>query len=480
MKQTKIICTIGPSSYSKLVLIDLLHAGMDIMRLNFSHGNYKEHSIKIVNLRKAIKETDKTCSIMLDTKGPEIRTMKLIDQAPVKLNKNSIFTFTIDQNIIGNERIVAISYPKLIQYLKLNQIILLDDGLIGLKITKITAQTIECLILNNGILGENKSINIPGFNIPLPYLTQQDKRDILFACKKDIDFIAASFVRNKEDLLQIKQLLYLNNKSNLKLIAKIENVQSLNNLDDVINNSDGIMIARGDLGVEIPLDKLVITQKQIIQRCHELGKPVITATQMLHSMISQPRPTRAEISDVTNAVFDGTDSVMLSAETAYGCYPVESLEVMNKICVSTEKFINDQTNYNNPTKYTNTTNQNHPEQIIWIGSLYISQMIPAYIIVFTFDGECVKYLRKYCPTNMILAISSKRITELILIKGVINYHKFNFLSNYILDDYYQKGKNIALKLGLVKSGDWIIILFDIKVLNYINTNSHMIWVHKII
>lgn len=481
MKKTKIICTIGPSSDSKLVLIDLLYAGMDVMRLNFSHGDNKEHQIKIDNLSKAIRDTGIKCSIMLDTKGPEIRTLKLKNHVSVKLKKRSLFTLTIDKNIIGNEKIVAISSPVLIKYLKRNQIILIDDGLIGLKILNVKKKTVECIILNNGILGENKSINIPGVNIPLPFLTTQDKKDIIFACKKkEVDFIAASFVRNTDDLLQIKELLYLNNRHDIQLIAKIENIQSLNNLDDIINYSDGIMIARGDLGVEIPLEELVITQKIIIKRCNQLGKSVITATQMLNSMISHPRPTRAEISDVTNAVLDGTDAVMLSAETASGYYPVESVEYMKKICEQTENFSVQKYLLNNNYCYHKKTN--NLEEVIWLGSILISVHIFATIIVFTSDGESVKFLRKFCPNNIILAISKKIINELILIRGVINYHNFNFLSSYLLDDYITQGKNIAQRLGLVKHGDWLIILFDIKNLKIYekdNYFSNIIWLDKI-
>ncbi|MEG1179813.1 MAG: pyruvate kinase [Oscillospiraceae bacterium] len=338
MKKTKIICTIGPACSDEKTLTKMVEAGMNVARLNFSHGTHEEHKEKIELIKKVRKKLDAPIAIMLDTKGPEyrIKTFK-DDQAELVSGQKFILT---SEDIIGDNTRVSVSYKNTIKELKVGDRVLINNGLIILEVESLTEVEAVCTVVSGGLLTSRKSMSFPNKVLNQEYLSNADKEDILFGIKMDVDFIACSFVSSKADLIAVREFLIENNGTNIDLIAKIENRSGVENVKEIIEFSDGIMVARGDLGVEIPFEELPSIQKQLITACRVRGKRVITATEMLESMITNPRPTRAEISDVANAVYDGTSAIMLSGETAAGKYPVESVEAMSKIAEQTESDIN--------------------------------------------------------------------------------------------------------------------------------------------
>ncbi len=335
MKKTKIICTMGPSSDSREVMKSLMESGMDIARFNFSHGTHEEQKKRLDQLKSLREELDLPVAALLDTKGPEIRTGLLEGGRKVSLAEGQEYVLTT-RDVVGDGRIGHINYDGLNQDVACGNRILIDDGLIELEVKEVKGTDIVCTVINGGELGERKGVNVPNVKIKLPSLTDKDKEDIQFGIREGFDFIAASFVRSPEAILEIKGILE-EAGSSMQVIAKIENAEGLENLDEIIAVSDGIMVARGDLGVEVPAEQVPHIQKTMIRKCNMACKPVITATQMLDSMIRNPRPTRAEVTDVANAVYDGTDVVMLSGETAAGKYPVEALDMMVHICEASEK-----------------------------------------------------------------------------------------------------------------------------------------------
>ncbi|MGL6202207.1 MAG: pyruvate kinase [Lachnospiraceae bacterium] len=338
MKKTKIICTLGPKANDKEIMKELALNGMDIARFNFSHGDHEEQKERMDKLKQVREELNKPIAILLDTKGPEIRTGILKDGKKVKLNADETFTLTTDE-IVGDNNKVSITYKGLVNDVQIGRKILVDDGLIELEVTAKTETDIVCKIINGGELGERKGVNVPNVPIRLPAITEKDKEDIRFGVEQDVDFIAASFVRNAECILEIRAFLNECKAPYTPIIAKIENAEGIENIDEIIRCADGVMVARGDLGVEVPAEQVPYIQKMLIQKCNDNYKPVITATQMLDSMIRNPRPTRAEVTDVANAVYDGTDAVMLSGETANGKYPVESVQMMTHIVETTENHL---------------------------------------------------------------------------------------------------------------------------------------------
>lgn len=338
MKKTKVVCTMGPNTNNRELMRKLIQNGMDVARFNFSHGDHQEHKSRMDMLKQLREEERVNTAILLDTKGPEIRTGLLADGKKVTLETGSTFTLAID-NIVGDEQKVSITYTGLVDDVDKGKIILIDDGLIGLKVVSKTDRDIVCTVVNGGELGERKGVNVPNVPVRLPAITNKDKEDIKFGVEQDVDFIAASFVRNAECVLEIKAYLKELNAPYIPIIAKIENAEGIQNIDEIIRAADGIMVARGDLGVEIPAEEVPYLQKMIIQKCNNNFKTVITATQMLDSMIRNPRPTRAEVTDVANAVYDGTDAVMLSGETAQGKYPLEALQMMVHIIENSEQHL---------------------------------------------------------------------------------------------------------------------------------------------
>lgn len=338
MKKTKVVCTMGPNTNDKEVMRKLIQNGMDVARFNFSHGDHEEQKFRMDLLKELREEEHAHTAILLDTKGPEIRTGLLKDGKKVTLQEGNTFVLTME-DIVGDDTKVSLSYKGLAEDVQQGTVILIDDGLIGLKVKEIVDQDIVCEIVNGGELGERKGVNVPNVPVRLPAITEKDKEDIKFGVEQDIDFIAASFVRNAECVLDIRAFLKELDAPYIPIIAKIENAEGIRNIDEIIRAADGIMVARGDMGVEIPAEEVPYLQKMLIQKCNNNFKTVITATQMLDSMIRNPRPTRAEVTDVANAVYDGTDAVMLSGETAQGKYPVEALQMMVHIIENTEQHL---------------------------------------------------------------------------------------------------------------------------------------------
>mmetsp|Transcript_23332 Transcript_23332/g.47170 ORF Transcript_23332/g.47170 Transcript_23332/m.47170 type:complete len:591 (-) Transcript_23332:49-1821(-) len=336
---TKFICTLGPKTQSVEMVTKLIEAGMNVARMNFSHGDHEYHAKTIANIRTSLSKSKRMCSILLDTKGPEIRTGMLEGSDDILLEAGQDFVLYTDFSKPGTKQGVGQSYPQLPTSLQVGDTVLIDDGLISLTVTAKDADSVTCKVINNGLLGSKKGVNLPGCKVELPALTDKDKSDLEFGCQQGVDFVAASFIRKADDVLEIRKHLDRHGGERIKIISKIENQEGLQNFDDILKVTDGIMVARGDLGVEIPGEKVALAQKMMISKCNIAGKAVVTATQMLDSMINNPRPTRAETTDVSNAVFDGTDCVMLSGETAKGKYPVQSIETMVSICREAEKVV---------------------------------------------------------------------------------------------------------------------------------------------
>lgn len=337
MRKTKIVCTMGPSTDDAEVMKELVQSGMDVARFNFSHGSHEEQQKRMDRLKTTRAKCDRPVAILLDTKGPEIRTGKFQNGRAV-LEQGQIFVLTC-REMEGNAKRASVTYPKLYEDEKPGNRILIDDGLIELSVEAVEGEDIICKVINGGVISDHKGVNVPGVHINLPYMSEKDKDDILFGIRQGVDFVAASFTRTKEDVLQIRSLLDENGGEDINIIAKIENAEGVENIDEIIAAADGIMIARGDMGVEVPDEDVPVIQKMIIKKVYEAGKQVITATQMLDSMMKNPRPTRAETADVANAIYDGTSAIMLSGETAAGAYPVESLQTMVRIAERTERDI---------------------------------------------------------------------------------------------------------------------------------------------
>ncbi|MDP0506975.1 MAG: pyruvate kinase PykF [Fusobacterium sp. JB019] len=448
MKKTKIVCTIGPKSESKEMLTKLIKAGMNVMRLNFSHGSHEEHAERIATLREIKIETGLKAAILLDTKGPEIRTIKLENGEDVKLIAGQKFTITTDKAVVGNKDKVAVTYDNFASDLSLGDIVLIDDGLIEMKVDEIEGQEVRCTVLNNGELGENKGVNLPNVNVNLPALAKKDVADLKFGCEQGVDFVAASFIRKAEDVKEVRKILTENGGEAIKIISKIENKEGLDNFEEILKYSDGIMVARGDLGVEIPVEEVPFAQKMMIEKCNEAGKPVITATQMLDSMINNPRPTRAEANDVANAILDGTDAVMLSGESAKGKYPVEAVKVMTRIAEKTDPLLYSNVDYDRKGKLTIT-------EAVAKGCVDAAEVLHAKLIVVgTGSGRAARSLRKYFPTANIMAITNnqKSFNQLLLTKGVVPYLSEDIKT---LKGFMEHAEKAALGLGLVESGDII-------------------------
>jgi pyruvate kinase len=337
MRKTKIICTLGPATDDENVLRELFLSGMDVARFNFSHATHEEHLERLQKIEKLRAELGIPVATLLDTKGPEIRLGTFKDGKKIHLKEGQTFTLT-SREVEGDEKQVSISYPNLIYDIDAGTTILIDDGLVEMTVKDVTATDVICTVKNGGIISDRKGVNVPGVHLSMPFISDKDREDILFGIRHNFDFIAASFVSTADDIKEIRKMLNKHN-SQTKVIAKIENYHGVEHIDEIIKISDGIMIARGDMGVEIPYEEVPVLQKMIIKKVYQAGKQVITATQMLDSMIKNPRPTRAETTDVANAIYDGTSAIMLSGETAAGAYPVEALKTMVKITVRTEADI---------------------------------------------------------------------------------------------------------------------------------------------
>ncbi|WP_379164405.1 pyruvate kinase [Paenibacillus sp. sgz5001063] len=451
MRKSKIVCTIGPASESLENIKKLILAGMNVARLNFSHGDFEEHGNRIKTIRQASKELGKTVAILLDTKGPEIRTGKL-EVEPIELVQDEYLTLTTEE-ILGDQNRISITYSDLPNDVQVGSTILIDDGLIGLTVVDVQGTEIKTRIVNGGTIKSKKGVNVPGVAISLPGITEKDTNDIIFGIEQDIDFIAASFVRKASDVLEIRALLEKHNASHIQIISKIENQQGVDNLDEILAVSDGLMVARGDLGVEIPAEDVPLAQKLMIQKCNIAGKPVITATQMLDSMQRNPRPTRAEASDVANAIFDGTDAIMLSGETAAGKYPVESVLTMSRIAEKAESALNHREIFMKQQIAQETTVTEAISQSVAISALDLNAKA---IISSTVTGHTARVVSKYRPKSQIIAVTTQERTmrQLALVWGVTPVHGLEATSTDELLETALKGGKAS---GLVKAGDLVVI-----------------------
>ena len=404
MRKTKIICTLGPATDDENVLRQMILAGMNVARLNFSHGDYESHQKRIDVFKKIRKEMGKPVALLLDTKGPEVR-IKTFKDGKVTLQEGQLFMLTADE-VAGDENRVSVTYKKLTSSLNEGNRILLDDGKLEFVVEKIIGSDIECRVITGGVLSDRKGLNFPGIDLYMPYMDETDKKDLLFGIKNDIDYVAASFVRRADDVITMRKFLDANKGTDIEIIAKIENRDGVNNVDEIINASSGLMVARGDMGIEIDFEELPTIQKMMIKKCYTAGKRVITATQMLESMINNPRPTRAETSDVANAVYDGTSAVMLSGETAVGKYPVETVKTMSRIAKHTENDID----------YKKRFNINQPETKTVTDAISHAACTTAHdlnaraIIVVTKQGKSAKNISKYRPNVDIIAATTNEKT----------------------------------------------------------------------
>lgn len=457
MRKTKIICTLGPAVESKEMLRELILNGMDCCRLNFSHGDHQEHLGRIEKVKELREELDKHIPLLLDTKGPEVRLGKF-EGGVVQIDKGQKFTFAPNDKVIGSKDIVGVTYPNLYNNVSKGTTILVDDGKVGFEVLEIVNELIVCKATNSGRISDRKSLNIPNTIIDMPYMSEKDRADILFGIAQDVDFIAASFVRTFEDVQELRAFLNVNGGEKIKIISKIENSQGIKNLDTIIRLSDGIMIARGDMGVEVPFSELPAIQKEIIKKCYRAGKHVITATQMLESMTKSPRPTRAEVSDVANAIYDGTTVIMLSGETAMGDYPIESVKTMAEIAITTEATIN----------YKKRFDANHLDLGFAVMSAVgnavcnsANQLNAKAIIAVTHKGVTAQTIANYRPHSPIIGAtpSPKAARQLNL-----SWNVTPILINPITstDDSFDEATSIAVKANLIAKEDMIVISCGVK------------------
>lgn len=457
MRKTKMICTIGPASESPEVLSKIIEAGMNASRHNFSHGDHAEHAGRINLVKELAKKHNKEIAIMLDTKGPEIRTGKF-EPKKVELKTGDNFVIYAGEEVIGDTTKCTVTYEGLANDVKAGDTILIDDGLVGLKVESIDGKKINCKVMNTGFVGTHKGVNVPGVSIKLPALTEKDIADLKFGCEIGVNLVAASFIRKAADVEAIRKVLVENGGEHIQIFSKIENQEGVDNIDAIIEASDGIMVARGDLGVEIPMEKLPAVQKLIIEKCNNAGKPVITATQMLDSMIRNPRPTRAEVSDVANAIYDGTDAIMLSGESANGDWPVEAVETMAKIALEAET----QLHYEIATSKA----KSHIPAIAGVISRAAAnaafELQASAIISSTQSGATAGRLSQCRPDCPIVAVTpdEKVAKKLALFFGVYPVVSGQMQST---DHMMEESVKVAEVNGFVKKGDTVVIAAGVPV-----------------
>lgn len=452
MKKTKVVCTMGPRTSDPEIMRGLIREGMDVARFNFSHGTHEEHKRRIDQLKQLREEERKNVAILLDTKGPEIRTGLLKDGKKVTLHAGNTFVLTTEE-IVGDDTKVSITYTGLVDDVDTGKRILIDDGLIELEVTGKQGKEIICKVLNGGELGERKGVNVPNVPVRLPAITEKDKEDIRFGVEQGIDFIAASFVRNAECVLEIKAYLKEVNAPYTPIIAKIENAEGIRNIDEILRAADGIMVARGDLGVEIPAEEVPYLQKMLIQKCNANFKTVITATQMLDSMIRNPRPTRAEVTDVANAVYDGTDAVMLSGETAAGKYPVEAVQMMVHIIENTEQHLD----YDRMIEKAGDHLKSNLSSAIGYSSVVAAANLNAKCIITpTVSGATSRVVSNLRPKQVILGITpnERSLRRMSIYWGVIPLKSLEFTTT---DDICDGAIELASVKKYVETGDVVVL-----------------------
>ena len=453
MRKTKIICTMGPAVDSDEMIEALIKAGMDCARFNFSHGDHAEQKARIKRVRKVSAKLKKFVAILLDTKGPEIR-LKDFENGRVTLTEGQEFTLDSDQETMGNEKRCGISYPELCTCVESGTKILIDDGKIAMEVKDTTKDSIICTVLNGGEVSNHKSLNVPDVSIPMDFISETDRSDLLFGIDEGIDFVAASFTRSAGDVNEVRKLLDDNGGSKIKIISKIENKQGIDNLQDIVDASDGIMVARGDMGVELEFEKVPAVQKRIITACNAAGKIAVTATQMLDSMISNPRPTRAEVSDVANAVYDETTAIMLSGETAAGKYPVEAVTAMAKIARETEKSIN----YNTSARRNACMVAKDRGTILCKSAAQAAMELDAKaIVVKTISGYTARVVSEFRPSCPIIALTVDAVgrEQLKLAWGVDPYPSF-MISD--ADELFADATEKVLSEKILKKGDTVVLI----------------------
>ena len=450
MRKTKIICTIGPASESEERLKELMLAGMNVARFNFSHGTHEEHKKKFDRVIKVSNELGLPVATLLDTKGPEIR-LKDIEGGKTEIVSGQKFILTTEE-VLGNNEKVTITYKNLANDISVGTTILIDDGLIEMVVDAIEETDIICTVINGGPISNHKGVNVPGAELSMPYISDVDRSDIMFGCDMGFDFLAASFVRCKEDILEVRKIIE-EHGSHMKIIAKIENMQGIRNLEEILEASDGIMVARGDMGVEIPMEDVPVVQKRMIKMAEVLGKHVITATQMLESMIKNPRPTRAEATDIANAIYDGTTAIMLSGESAAGLYPVEAVKTMARIAERTEEDID----YNRRMKRRKEIDHFDITTAISHATCTTAMDLKAAaIITVTISGFTAGMIARYKPKCPIIACSvSPRICrQLNLTWGVTPMW---IARESTADDLFEEAVHAAEEAGYIKKGDRVVL-----------------------
>lgn len=448
--KTKILCTLGPATCKAERIKELIYAGMDGVRLNFSHGDYNFYKNLFKQIDSACRKTKSSLSILIDLQGPKIRIGELV-QPEIKINSGDKIEITIDK-VIGTNKIISTSYKALVKDAKISERILIDDGIIKLKILKKKTKSLVCLIEEGGILKPRKGMNLPEMTLSTPSVTKKDLSDLKFALQFRVDYIALSFVRSANDIIKLRRWLSRNGY-NVPIIAKIEKKEAVDNIDSILNEADGLMVARGDLGVELPTEEVPNIQKSIIKKCNSIGKLVITATQMLESMIHNPIPTRAEASDVANAVLDGTEAVMLSGETSVGKYPLKTVQIMNKIILNAEHYLTPKSDDFYAKLY--NVEENLFDSVGKAISLISKQINAAAIVIFTFQGRTATNVAKYRPNAKIIAVSNsfQTMNRLSLRWGITSIFSNEINKEHISID---KTKKILLSSGKIKKGDVVI------------------------
>lgn len=450
IRKTKIVCTMGPNLFEKHLIAPLMKAGMNVARFNFSHGTYETHQHYYDEVCRIRDELGLPVATMLDTKGPEIR-VRSFKNGRVTLQNGQLFTLTTDE-VKGDEERVSITYKELPQDIAVGSSILIDDGLIGMQVERIDGADIVCRVLNGGVVSNNKGVNIPNAHLSMPFISEKDHQDILFAIKNGYDFIAASFTRCADDIMQIRHILQENNCHTINIIAKIENMEGVENIDEILRVVDGVMVARGDLGVEVPLEDVPSLQKKLIQRGIAAGKPVITATQMLDSMIKNPRPTRAEATDVANAIYDGTSAIMLSGESAVGAYPVEAVETMVRIALRAEADMDYIRRFSRDTSAsTDVTNAISHATVTSAHDLNASA-----IITVTKSGSTARILSRYRPACVIVGCTTEKHVwrQLALSWGTV---PLMIAEESNTDDLFEHAVDAAVQNGLVHDGELVVL-----------------------
>lgn len=452
MRKTKIICTLGPASETEEVIRELILSGMDVARINFSHGEHSEHKKKVEIIKKLREELGTHTALLLDTKGPEVRLKKFRDGSATLKTGDNFYLYLNDRE--GDENGVSITYTGLWRDVTVGSRILVDDGLIELRVDNVNEAEIKTTILNGGKLSDKKGINVPGIKLSIPFLSEKDKEDIAFGVREGFDFIAASFTQSAEDIRMMRDELEKNGGSDIRIIAKIENTAGVENVDEILNEADGIMVARGDLGAEVPMENIPILQKQLISKCYNAGKQVITATQMLESMTQNPRPTRAEITDVANAIYDGTSATMLSGETAMGKYPVEAVKRMAKIAVRTERDIDYKKRFfdNRFGGFTNVT-----DAISHATCTTAHDLGAKTIITVTTSGYTARLLSRFRPQTDIIACSPSKMAcrHMNMSWGVIPLYVDKVAETS--EELLEMAINEAYKNNYVEYGDLVVI-----------------------